>query len=122
MNKLTTIIFLFAAFQAFGQQQPQTETRTSYIIEPVRPDSFFLVEIIETVNPAIPRPSETLNYQLFRSPDELTVFLENRKKQVEAIRQQAAKFEQLTKLMDEAANANRQFLGLDNKKRKTNKP
>lgn len=122
MNKLTTIILLFAAFQAFGQQQPQPETVTYYELDAIRPDSFYLVEVIEAVNAALPRPSQTLNYQLFRSPEELTVFLETRKKQVEIIRQQAAKFEQLTKLMDEAANANRQFLGLDNKKRKTNKP
>lgn len=115
--KAKTILFFLLISAAAYAQGPQ-QTITTYEIDAIRPDSFYLVEVIETVNPAVPRPSQTLNYQLFKSPEQLTTYLDARATQVAQARAQADEYEKLTAQMKLTTIANAAFLGLDKKKKR----
>lgn len=74
--KLTILLFLFVLLSVGIHAQSVT-----YEIQTIRPDSFYLVErILSSVTPEQPRPKEQVGYTLFRSVENLSLFVENIRK------------------------------------------
>ena len=72
MKKLTLFcLFAFAAIAVHAQS-------VSYEIEFIKADSFYLVErVLSAATPEQPRPKEQVGYTLFRSVENLSLFVEN---------------------------------------------
>lgn len=86
--KKTTILIALIALCASLQAQSFT-----YRIDTIRTDSFYLVERATTVTENSPRPSTAESYQLFRSKEQVTNFVDYLRKQALESEKQAAEAE-----------------------------
>ena len=120
--KLFAIIALaFSALTVTAQSTPpQTIT---YEIDPVKRDSFFLVETVTTApTPDTPRPATTVASQLFKGPEELEKFIatlleESKKLKAEAAQKidGAKRIERMAESIEKARQDHRAFLKIDKK-------
>ena len=83
--KKSTILIALIALCASLQAQSFT-----YRIDTIRTDSFYLVERATTVTENSPRPSTAESYQLFRSKEQVTNFVDYLRKQALESEKQAA--------------------------------
>jgi hypothetical protein len=98
--KLTTL--LFALLIGAGAQAQTLE----YQLDTIRLDSFYLIETF-TAAPTKdnPRPESRVSPQLFRDTAQVKLFISNLKKDANAAREQAIKYDQAARLWTAKADA-----------------
>lgn len=96
------LILLFPAL-CFAQEATQPPPSTvSYRLDLIRPDSFFLVEVVSVPNVGS-RPTITEYPQLFRSKEQLANYTQYLNKQAEEAREQAKKLTDAAPKIEAAA-------------------
>jgi len=94
--KKTIIYLLFLA--AFNCAAQKTST-TSFSIEIIQPDSFYLVERIETTTKKGQRPEVTIIPQLFKDTAQLSLFIENLKEEAKKADELSKKYATAAKIL-----------------------
>ena len=102
MKRLFFLIAFSVCFFSAFSQQPRGEAtlqRVTYSLDLVKADSFYLVETLEFGNDKSPRPDTKVNYQLFRSFEELNKYLDAVKVEADKAQAEALKMKNLSDVL-----------------------